>query len=92
MILTLQNKTIDTDEMSQLYPAAIIEYADGTITPISLEWFDDMANKDVKLLHYAICVHYKEEERTPTIFPYENREALEEGIAELAEQINSAGS
>ncbi len=78
--------------MSQLYPAAIIQYADGTVTPISLEWFDEMANDDVKLLHYAICVHFKEEEKEPAVFPYKDRAALEEGIAALAEQINSAGS
>jgi len=88
--ITIQNETIALDSVSQLFPAAIIKYADGTITPISLEWFDEMANQDVNLLHYAICVHYKDEGQRPSIFPYENREKLEEGIAELAGQLNPA--
>lgn len=89
MKLHIQESVIDLEEVSQLYPAAIIRYADGTVTPISLEWFDEMANRDVELLHYAICLHYKESDKSPTIFPYKDREKLEEGIADLARQIES---
>ncbi|WP_456453162.1 hypothetical protein [Hydrogenimonas sp.] len=88
MRLTIGNESIELEEIAQLYPAAIIRYADGTVTPISLEWFDEMANKDVELLHYAICVHYKEKEKRPSVFPYEGREKLEEGIAKIAEQLD----
>ena len=88
MTITIQNETIDLDAVAQLYPAAIVAYADGTVTPISLEWFDSLANEDVNLLHYAICVHYKEEEKPPVIFPYETRESLEEDIGELARQLD----
>ncbi|BDY12024.1 hypothetical protein [Hydrogenimonas cancrithermarum] len=88
--LKIQNETIELEKVSQLYPAAIIRYADGTVTPISLEWFDEMANSDVDLLHYAICVHYKDKEKKPSIFPYETREKLEEGIGEIARQVNPA--
>jgi len=86
--LTIQNETIDLDNVSQLYPAAIIKYADGTVTPISLEWFDNMANQDVNLLHYTICIHYKEEAKPPSFFTYENRQKLEEGIADIAKQLD----
>ena len=86
--ITIQNETIPLEEVAQLYPAAMIRYADGTVTPISLEWFESMANADVTLLHYAICVHYKEKERTPSVFAYKTREALDEGIAELARQLD----
>ncbi len=93
MNLTIRNETVDTDEITQLYPAAIIRYADGTVTPISLEWFGDMANDDVELLHYAICVHYKTElEKDPLYVPYEDMEALQEGMADLAEQLNQVKS
>ena len=88
--LTIQNETIDLDNVSQLYPAAIIKYADGTVTPISLEWFDKMANQDVNLLHYAICIHYKEEAKPPSFFTYKSRQKLEEGIADIAKQIDSS--
>jgi len=90
VILTIKNETIDLNNVSQLYPAAIIKYADGTVTPISLEWFDDMANQDVNLLHYAICIHYKEDLKPPSFFTYESREKLEEGIADIAKQLNSS--
>ncbi|WP_456452387.1 hypothetical protein [Hydrogenimonas sp.] len=90
MKITIQNNTIPLEEVSQLYPAAIIKYADGTVTPISLEWYDGLANDDVTLLHYAICVHYKEKERKPSVFAYETREALDEGVAALAEQLDPA--
>ncbi len=93
MKITIENSTVSTEEISQLYPAAIIKYADGTITPISLEWYDEMANDDVELLHYAICVHYKTElGKEPLYVSYEDMEALQEGMADLAEQLNSVNS
>jgi len=73
--------------VSRLYPAAIIRYADGTVTPISLEWLEEMANDDVSLLHYAICFHYKDEESEPDIFTYETKDALEEAIGALSTQL-----
>ena len=81
--------TIDLEDVNQLYPAAIIKYADGTVTPISLGWYDEMANRDVELLHYAICVHFKRKEKTLEIIPFEDREKLEEGIADIARQLQS---
>ncbi len=90
MKLIIQNETIDLGTVQQLYPAAIIEYADGTVTPISLEWYEEMANDDVKLRHYAICVHYKDEEIKPSIFPYPTREALEQGMGDVARQVRGS--
>ncbi|WP_457595845.1 hypothetical protein [Hydrogenimonas sp.] len=88
MDITIHGETVVLEEVSQLYPAAMIRYADGTVTQISLEWFDEMANDDVELLHYAICVHYKEKERAPLVFDYVDREALERGLADLAQQLD----
>jgi hypothetical protein len=88
MNIVIRETEIPLETISQLYPAAIIEYADGTVTPISLEWYDSMANRDVRLRHYAICVHYKEEGKKASVFAYETREKLDEGIAELAEQLD----
>jgi hypothetical protein len=89
--LTIQNDTLELADVSQLYPAAMIRYADGTVTPISLEWFDNMANRDVELLHYAICIHYKEKEREPLFYRYDDREALEAEIVEISRQIGAQG-
>jgi len=85
----IQEETIVLEDVSQLYPAAIIRYADGTVTPISLEWFDELANRDVELLQYAICVHYKERENEPLVFGYEDRDRLEAAIADLAHQLQN---
>ncbi len=90
MNLTIQNETIDLSLVQQLYPAAIIEYADGTVTPISLEWFENMADGNVKLIHYAICVQYKDEDLDSVTFPYHTREALEEGMRDVARQARGA--
>ncbi len=89
MIIEVENRKIDLDLIGRLYPAAIIEYADKTVTQISLEWFDKMANDDVKLLGYAIFFHYKDEEREPEVFRYKSREDLEAAIGELAAQLKS---
>ena len=88
MILTIKNETIELDNVSQLYPAAIIKYADGTITPISLEWFEANSNQNVNLLHYAICVHFKEESRPPLFLTYEDSQKLKEAIVDIAKQLN----
>ncbi|WP_201353134.1 hypothetical protein [Hydrogenimonas urashimensis] len=89
MKIMIQNETVRLEEVGQLYPAAIIRYADGTVTQISLEWYDEMANNDVELLHYAICIHYKEEGREPLVFSYEDRSKLEEAIGQLVSQFRS---
>ncbi len=89
MQIKISDTTIDLNEVTQLYPAAVIRYADGSETPISLEWYDTMANEDVHLLHYAICIHYKTElERPPTYIPYKDMDALQTGMNDLAQQLN----
>ncbi len=88
LTIHIQGERIDLSDVSRLYPAAIIRYADGTVTQISIEWYDETPSADVELLHYAICVHFKEEERAPALFPCEDRETLEEEIAALASQLN----
>ncbi len=90
MFVEIEGRKIDLQEIGRLYPAAIIEYADGTVTQISLEWYEESANEDVKLLHYAICLHYKEEDRAPLIFPFESKEMLENEISSLASQLKGA--
>ncbi len=87
MTIRIQGNEIDLADVRRLYPAAIIRYADGTVTQISIEWYDETKNADVELLHYAICVHFAKEERPPAIFPCEDRGKLEEEIAAIASQI-----
>jgi len=88
MTITLQNRRIELCDVARLYPAAMIRYADGTVTPISLEWYDSVADERVELLHYAICVHYKQESTPPLIFTYSDRAALDAGVAQIAAQLD----
>ncbi len=90
MVVEIKNQKVDLKEISRLYPAAIIEYADGTVTQISLEWLDESANEDVTLLYYALCLHYREEETSPLLFSYQNREDLEKEISSLASQLKGS--
>ena len=88
MQITIQDTAIILEDVAQLYPAAMIRYADGSVTPISLEWYDTMADERVELLHYAICVHYKQKETPPSIFSYPDRAALDAGVAQIAAQLD----
>ena len=76
------------EEVARLYPAALIRYIDGSETPVSLEWFDTLADERVTLLAYAICIHYKEKERPPLLFHYPDRDALERAVAQIAAQLD----
>ncbi len=88
MVIEIQKVELNLKEIGRLYPAAVIKYVDGTITQISLEWFDKMANDEIELLHYVICVHYKKSDAAPLFFTYESREELEKEIDFLASVLN----
>jgi menaquinone-dependent protoporphyrinogen IX oxidase len=87
MIVKIQETSFDTDEMTQLYPAAMIKTGyNEEVTQISLEWIDmQEGNSDVVIVDYAIFVHKKD--GSITSFLYKTREALQEAMEALAAQM-----
>ncbi len=86
MTITIKNRTFDMEEVTQLYPAAMVKtgYADET-TQISLEWLDDQDPAKVEVVNYGIFVHLKDKSIHPFFYP--DRDALEEAIDALAAQL-----
>ncbi len=89
MILTIEGEEFDTDDITQLYPAAMIKTGyNDEVTQISLEWIDmQEGNSDVVIVNYAIFIHKRN--RAVTSFSYPDREALQEAMNALAAQMDS---
>ncbi len=87
MILTIEGEEFDTDDITQLYPAAMIKTGyNDEVTQISLEWIDmQEGNSDIVIVNYAIFIHKRN--RAVTSFPYPDREALQEAMDALAAQM-----
>ena len=87
MIVTIENQKFDSDDITQLYPAAMIKTGyNEEVTQISLEWVDMQAeNADVTVVNYAIFIHKRD--RSVASFPYHDREALERAMEALAVQM-----
>ena len=87
MIFTIEGESFDTDNITQLYPAAMIKTGyNEEVTQISLEWVDmQEGNADVTVVNYAIFIHKKD--RSVASFPYKSREALQEAMDALGHQI-----
>ena len=86
MIITIQEKTFDTKEITQLYPAAVIKtgYEDET-TQVSLEWLDVEAQGKVEVVGYGIFLHLGEENRHT--FMFDSKEEMDEEIGRIASQL-----
>jgi hypothetical protein len=87
MIVTIEDQAFDTDDITQLYPAAMIKTGyNEEVTQISLEWVDmQEGNSDVTVVNYAIFIHKRD--RSVASFPYHDREALQVALDALASQI-----
>ncbi len=87
MIVNIQGESFDTDDITQLYPAAVIKTGyNDEVTQISLEWIDmQEGNSDIVIVNYAIFIHKRD--RSVVNFPYHDRESLEQAMEELAEQM-----
>ncbi len=87
MIITIENQTFDTDDITQLYPAAMIKTGyNDEVTQISLEWVDmQEGNADVTVVNYAIFIHTRD--RSVAHFPYQTKIALQEAMDVLAKQL-----
>jgi len=86
MKLSIQDKTFDTRDITQLYPAALVKtgYKDET-TQVSLEWLDTEAKGRVEVAGYGIFVHLGDEETHAFVF--DTREEMDALAAEIAAQI-----
>ena len=89
MIVTIEQQEFDTDDITQLYPAAMIKTGyNDEVTQISLEWVDmQEGNSDVTVVNYSIFIHKKD--RSVASFPYHDRIALQEAMNALAEQMEN---
>ncbi|MCH9813080.1 MAG: phosphomannomutase [Epsilonproteobacteria bacterium] len=86
MKITIEDATFDTDDIRQLYPAAIIPSGYGDeLTQISLEWYDTKDNDEIIAKKYGIFIHLSDKSVHP--FYYENRDALEDAMQILAKQL-----
>ncbi len=87
MIIEFEGEKLETDNFTQLYPAAMIPTGMGDeLTQISLEWYDT-ESKDIKAVKFAIFIHLKDKSVVP--FYYENRAKLEDAIKSLANLLNN---
>lgn len=74
------------DEVTQLYPAAMVKTGHGEeTTQISLEWLDTQDPNKVEVVNYGIFFHLKDKSIHPFFYP--DRETLEAAIEKLAAQL-----
>lgn len=87
MIFEFENQKFDTDEIRQLYPAAMIPtgYKDE-LTQISLEWYDTEAGGKVEAVKYGIFIHLSD--KSVNSFFYKNRQELEKALEKLSNTLN----
>ena len=91
MIVEIEGQKFDSDDITQLYPAAMIKTGyNDEVTQISLEWVDmQEGNADVEVVNYAIFIHKRD--RSVASFPYHDRKSLERAMEELAMQMGEQG-
>jgi hypothetical protein len=87
VIFEFEDQKFDTDEIRQLYPAAMIPtgYKDE-LTQISLEWYDTEANGKVQAQKYGIFIHLSD--KSVHSFFYKDRKELETALEKLSVTLN----
>jgi len=87
MILKIQDKSFDSKEITQLYPAAVIKtgYEEET-TQVSLEWLETESKGMVEVVGFGIFVHLGEDVKHAFIF--DTKEEMDEEIGRIAAQIH----
>jgi len=87
VIFEFENQKFDTDDIKQLYPAAMIPtgYKDE-LTQISLEWYDTEAGGKVEAVKYGIFFHLSD--KSVTSFFYRDRQELEIALEKLSNTLN----
>jgi len=86
MIITIKDKSFETADITQLYPAGIVKtgYEDET-TQVSLEWLDTEAKGKVEVVGFGIFVYLGEDEKHTFVF--DTKEEMDEEIGRIASQI-----
>jgi len=85
--IVIKDKTFNLKDIKQLYPAVLVKTGiEEETTEMSLEWIDIESKGRVEIAGYGLFVRISEEEKYS--FIYKNREALNEAIGKVAEQIN----
>ena len=86
MIITIQDKEIDNQNIKKLYPAALVKTGHGDeVTEISLEWIDTEARGEVEVTSFGVFVITKDNQKLSFLFA--KREELEKEIEKLASQF-----
>jgi hypothetical protein len=85
--LIIKDREILVDEISQIYPAAMVKTGEGSeVTQISLEWADTHKDHpEVEIVNYALFIHTKDKETLEYYF--NSREELNSFMENLANQI-----
>jgi len=86
--IIIEDKSVELNDIKQLYPAAIIKtgYQDET-TQVSLEWLDNESKGKVELVEFAIFLELKDGSKYS--FSYPSKENLFEKITAISNQINA---
>jgi len=86
MIITIEDKQFDTQEITQLYPAVVIKtgYEDET-TQVSLEWIEVEGKDKVEVVGYGLFLILAEEEKHSFIF--DTKEEMDEAAGKIAAQL-----
>ena len=85
--IVIENKTFNLKDIKQLYPAVLVKTGiEEETTEMSLEWIDIESKGRVEIAGYGLFIRISDEEKYS--FIYESREALNEAIGKVSEQIN----
>ena len=90
MVYESAQGTVDMNNLTRLYAAALIE-AGGETAEMSLEWME-MSGDRVKLLHYVLVFDYTppgSETRNKKILTFETKDALLEEMQKVVDFIQS---
>ena len=86
MILTIQDEKFDAQDITQLYPAAVVKTGEkDETTQVSLEWIEKEAKGKVEIVGYGVFVHLGEVDKRT--FMYDTREEMDRAVALISEQI-----
>lgn len=88
MTIEIEEQTFEMENITQLYPAAMIPTGESNeLTQISLEWYDTQKKSDIVAEKFGIFIHLKDKSVHP--FYYENRQKLENAIEKLSKTLNN---
>lgn len=88
MTITIEDKTFDTKEITQLYPAAIVKTGfENETTQVSLEWLEVECQGRVEVAGFGIFVHVGEDEKHEFFFA--TREEMDAAAGRIAAQLQA---